>query len=162
MRAFYRVLMRFEAILAAFFLVAMICMVLLGGVARMARSPLNWTIDLSTCFFAWAVFLCADIAWRHNSLMSLDLFTERLSSKTRRVLDMINLSIIAIFLVYGVWYGTTLAWASRARSFNGIPGVSYSWVTSSIAVGCALMLITTLIKLKTARLEHAPPTASVS
>jgi TRAP-type transport system small permease protein len=162
MKALYRHLTRLEAFLAGFFLVAMICMVLLGGVARMARMPLNWTIDLSTCFFAWAVFLCADIAWRNNSLMSLDLFTERMTSKTRRVLDVINLAIIAAFLSYGVWYGVMLAWASRARSFNGIPGVSYSWVTSSIAVGCALMLITTLIKLRDARLEHAPPTASVS
>jgi TRAP-type transport system small permease protein len=162
MKTFYRSLTRLEAILAGFFLIAMICMVLLGGVARMASMPLNWTIDLSTGFFAWAVFLCADIAWRNNTLMSLDLFTEQLSSTTRRVLDKINLGIIAVFLCYGVWYGVTLAWASRARSFNGIPGVSYSWVTSSIAVGCTLMLITTLIKFKDARLEHAPPTASVS
>lgn len=162
MKALYRSLVRAEAVLAGFFLVAMILMVLLGGVARMARMPLNWTIDLSTCFFAWTVFLCADIAWRNNNLMALDLFTERLSDKTRRVLDTINLVIISVFLAYGVWYGISLAWASRARAFNGIPGVSYSWVTSSIAVGCALMLITTLIKLKHARMGQAPATASLS
>ena len=141
---------------------SMILMILLGGVARMVRMPLNWTIDLSTCFFAWTVFLCADIAWRNNTLMALDLFTERLSDKTRRVLDVVNLAIIAVFLAYGVWYGVALAWASRARAFNGIPGVSYSWVTSSIAVGCALMLITTLLKIKDMRIGHAPATASVS
>ena len=36
---------------------------------------------------------------------------------------------------------------SRARSFQGIPGVSYSWVTASIVVGGVLLLTTTLIKI---------------
>jgi TRAP-type C4-dicarboxylate transport system permease small subunit len=162
MKSIYRSLLRLESVLAGFFLVAMIVMVLLGGVARMLHHPLNWTIDLATCFVAWAVFLCADIAWRSNSLMSLDLFTEMMSAKARRVLDVFNLLVITAFLVYGVWYGITLAWASRARTFNGIPTVSYSWVTSSIAVGCGLMLITTLLKLRDMRIERAPATASLS
>jgi len=162
MQAIYRSLLRLEVVLAGFCLVAMILMVLLGGVARMLHHPLNWTIDLATCFVAWAVFLCADIAWRTNTLMSLDLFTERMSAKARQVLDTINLLIIAAFLAYGVWYGIQLAWASRARTFNGIPGVSYSWVTSSIAVGCGLMLLTTLLKLRTQRIDRAAATASLS
>jgi TRAP-type C4-dicarboxylate transport system permease small subunit len=94
--------------------------------------------------------------------MSLDLFTEMMSEQARRILDTINLLIISAFLAYGVWYGIQLAWASRSRTFNGIPGVSYSWVTSSIAVGCGLMLITTLLKLRRQRIERAAPTASLS
>ena len=162
MQKLYRSLLRLEVVLAGLCLIAMIIMVLLGGVARMLHHPLNWTIDLATCFIAWAVFLCADIAWRTNTLMSLDLFTEMMSERARRVLDTINLLIIAAFLAYGVWYGIQLAWASRSRTFNGIPGVSYSWVTSSIAVGCGLMLITTLLKLRRQRIDRAAPTASLS
>lgn len=162
MQTIYRSLIRLEVVLAGIFLVSMIVMVLMGGVARMLHHPLNWTIDLATCFVAWAVFLCADIAWRNNTLMSLDLFTEMMSERARRILDTANLLIIAAFLAYGVWYGIQLAWASRARAFNGIPGVSYSWVTSSIAVGCGLMLITTLIKLRQQRIDRAAPTASLS
>jgi len=33
---------------------------------------------------------------------------------------------------------------SRARSFQGIPEISYSWVTMSMPVGCLLLLVTTL------------------
>ncbi|GAB4363910.1 MAG: hypothetical protein Kow00114_20240 [Kiloniellaceae bacterium] len=43
-----------------------------------------------------------------------------------------------------------LSRVSWARSFQGIPGVSYSWVTMSIVVGCALLLVTTLLKLRDA------------
>jgi TRAP-type C4-dicarboxylate transport system permease small subunit len=40
---------------------------------------------------------------------------------------------------------------SRERSFQGIPEVSYSWVTLSMVVGGALLLITTLLKLRAER-----------
>jgi hypothetical protein len=46
-----------------------------------------------------------------------------------------------------------LAWVSRARSFQGIPEVSYSWVTASMPAGAALLLVTTLLKV---RAEFAP------
>jgi len=44
--------------------------------------------------------------------------------------------------------GTWLAWASRARSFQGIPEISYSWVTMSLPIGGALLLLTTLLKVR--------------
>ena len=44
--------------------------------------------------------------------------------------------------------GTWLAWTSRARSFQGIPEISYSWVTMSLPVGAALLLITTRLKIR--------------
>ena len=43
-----------------------------------------------------------------------------------------------------------MSYVSRARSFQGIPEVSYSWVTMSLPVGGGLLLITTLLKLREA------------
>jgi TRAP-type transport system small permease protein len=34
------------------------------------------------------------------------------------------------------------------RSFQGIPEVSYSWVTMSLPVGAALLLVTTALKIR--------------
>ena len=39
--------------------------------------------------------------------------------------------------------GVYLSWISRVRSFQGIPEISYSWVTMSLPVGALLLLITT-------------------
>jgi TRAP-type C4-dicarboxylate transport system permease small subunit len=58
----------------------------------------------------------------------------------------VNYAIIAVFLLYVMYAGTWLSWISRARSFQGIPEVSYSWVTMSLPVGAALLLLTTAIK----------------
>jgi TRAP-type C4-dicarboxylate transport system permease small subunit len=162
MRAFYAHVLRAEAILAAALLLLMVALIFTGGVARLARNPLNWTIDLATCSFAWACFLCADIAWRKDLLMSVDIVTARLPPRLRSVVLYANYAIISAFLVYIIYAGVLLSWVSRARSFNGIPGVSYSWVTMSLPVGGALLLITTLIKVRQSMREDGllprPPT----
>jgi TRAP-type C4-dicarboxylate transport system permease small subunit len=137
---------RIEAVVASVLLIAMVGLIFYGGIARLLARPQNWTIDLATCLFAWACFLCADIAWRRDSLMSITLATERLPAGAQRVLAQMNHAIIAVFLLYIMYAGAWLSWISRARSFQGIPEVSYSWVTMSLPVGAALLLLTTAIK----------------
>jgi TRAP-type C4-dicarboxylate transport system permease small subunit len=153
MAAIYAFLRKLEAVLAGTFLLLMVVLIFAGGVARMLGHPLNWTIDLSTCFFAWGAFLCADIAWRQDALMSIDVLTARLPARAARTLLYANHVMIAAFLVYVIHAGTWLSWVSRARAFQGIPNVSYSWVTASIAAGGVLLLVTTLVKLRIALRE---------
>jgi TRAP-type C4-dicarboxylate transport system permease small subunit len=144
----YRWLCRAEAVLAAVLLVAMVALIFTGGMARMARHPLNWTTDFATCFFAWAAFLSADIAWRNDALMSVELLTARLPERWRPRVAALNLVIIAAFLGFLIYAGVRLAILSSARSFQGVPWISYSWVTMSLPVGAALLLLTTLLKLR--------------
>jgi TRAP-type C4-dicarboxylate transport system permease small subunit len=153
MKTVYKVLTRSEAILAATLLMLMVAVIFLGGLARMMHVPLNWTVELATCCFAWACFLCADIAWRNNMLMSIDAFVELFPQPARRVMLYMNYAIITCFLCYLVYSGGWLAWISRARSFQGISGVSYSWVTASLPVGAALLLTTTILKVRDALRE---------
>ncbi|QLF70547.1 TRAP transporter small permease [Peteryoungia desertarenae] len=148
MQKLYQGFIRLEAILAGAFLLVMVAMIFTGGVARLSRMPLNWTIDIATCAFAWAAFLCADIAWRKDLFMSIDALVTRFSPSFQRLMMLINYLLIAAFLVYLIYSGFQLTWTSRARSFQGIPGVSYSWVTASLPVGATLMLITTIIKMR--------------
>lgn len=148
MRALYRRFCAGQAAIAAAFLLAMVAFIFLGGVARMAGHPLNWTGDAATALFAWACFLCADIAWRRNSLMAIELVTSRLPPLAQRVLRLANHAIICVFLLYVAGYGTWLAWVSRARSFQGIPEISYAWVTMSFPVGALMLLVTTALKMR--------------
>jgi TRAP-type C4-dicarboxylate transport system permease small subunit len=148
MKAFYAGVLRVEARVAAALLVLMVVLIFLGSVARVAGSPLNWTTDAATCFFAWACFLCADVAWRRGAMMSIELVVAKLPAPVRKLLRLANYLIIGIFLAYVVVMGLWLTWISRARSFQGIPEVSYSWVTLSMPVGALLLLITTLLKVR--------------
>jgi TRAP-type transport system small permease protein len=142
---------RLEARAAASLLVMMVALIFAGAVSRVFGHPLNWSTDAATCLFAWACFLCADIAWRNNGMMSIELVTSRLPTQPQRWLRYLNLVIIAAFLSYVIWLGLWLSWTSRVRTFQGIPGVSYSWVTMSMPVGAALLLVTTLLKIRSER-----------
>src|SRR5687768_10992434 len=126
----------------------MVLLIFMGGVMRMAGYPINWSTDFATAFFAWACFLCADIAWRRNALMAIEFLPKALPPKAQKALRFANYFIISGFLVYLMVMGAWLSWTSRVRSFQGIPEISYSWVTSSAVVGGLLLLITTLLKVK--------------
>ena len=161
MRAIYETIGRFEAVVAGILLTFMVLLIFTGGLARLAAQPLNWTIDFATCFFAWACFICADIAWRRDSLMSIDLLTDRLPANAQRALTYLNYVILVAFLLFVIVYGTQLAWTSRARSFQGIPWISYSWVTASLPFGGLLLGLTTIVKfIDLARGRTAAPAAA--
>lgn len=137
-----------ETWIASVFLILMVILIFLGGVMRMLGHPINWSTDVATALFAWACFLCADIAWRRNSMMAIEVFTERLPDGWQTVLRMVNYVLIVGFLSYLAVMGVYLSWISRVRSFQGIPEVSYSWVTMSLPVGAALLLVTTALKIR--------------
>jgi len=137
-----------EAWVAAVFLILMVVLIFLGGVMRMLGHPINWSSDAATGLFAWACFLCADIAWRKNSLMAIEVVTSRLPAGLQQACRMINYALITAFLVYLITMGLYLSWISRVRSFQGIPEISYSWVTASLPVGAILLLITTALKVR--------------
>jgi TRAP-type C4-dicarboxylate transport system permease small subunit len=69
---------------------------------------------------------------------------------------MLNYLIIGAFLLYAIGMGTWLSWISRERSFQGIPEISYSWVTMSMPVGALLLLVTTLLKARDELRSGAP------
>ncbi|MDP1535499.1 MAG: TRAP transporter small permease subunit [Rubrivivax sp.] len=137
-----------EGRVAASLLVAMVVLIFFGGLARLVGHPVNWAVDLATCLFAWACFMCADVAWRRDSLMAIGLVTERLPAGAQRACRLFNLALITAFLLFVIVMGAWLAWTSRSRSFQGIPEISYSWVTASMPFGGLLLLTTTWLKLR--------------
>lgn len=160
-RTFYAFVLKVEVFLAGSCLLMMVCLIFLSGVARTAGHPLNWTVEVSACLFAWGCFLSADIAWRNEKLMSIDFLLNYLPPIGRRVVMAANYVIILVFLVYVIVFGTRLAWVTRARHFTGLPELSYAWVTMSFPVAAALMLITALLKLRAVLSERRSVAESV-
>ena len=50
-----------------------------------------------------------------------------------------------------IGYGIELSYTTRLRTFQGIPGFSYTWVTMSVPIGCALMLVSTIRRIRDLR-----------
>ena len=148
LKRFYDALCAYEARIAGTLLILMVALIFLGAVMRVIGHPINWSTDAATCLFAWACFLCADIAWRRNGLMAVELVTSALPRVGQTICRYFNYALIASFLVYLIVMGTWLSWISRVRSFQGIPEVSYSWVTMSLPFGAVLLLVTTALKVR--------------
>jgi TRAP-type C4-dicarboxylate transport system permease small subunit len=155
MQVFYRYVCTAEAFIARTFLIVMVILIFSAGLARVLGHPINWAVDVATCLFAWACFLSADIAWRKSRLMSVDVLTVRLSERGQRACRLLNYCILTAFLLYLIPTGLWLSYISRARSFQGIPEFSYSWITMSLPVGAILLLITTFLKLREDVTERA-------
>ena len=85
---------------------------------------------------------------RNDKLMRVEFFINKFPESYRNIIEIVNLIIILIFLTALIGYGSYLSYTTRFRTFQGIPGFSYTWVTLSVPVGSLLMLITTSLKIK--------------
>jgi len=139
-----------EMTVAKFALFALSALVFGAAVARTLRYPIAWAMDAATFLFAWCVFLGGDIAIRKDRLFCIVVLTEKLSPKVQAVLKIANYLIIAAFLAGMIGYGCYLSYTTRYRAFQGMPGVSYTWVTLSVPIGCALMLRSSIQKIREA------------
>ena len=137
-------LARVEELLAQIFLALTVGATFLGGVARFLGSPLGWAMDLATFSFAWTVFLGADVAFRQDRHMAVELFVNLLPEKVRRSVRLFNFCLITLFLGALLVYSLQMAYLTRFRTFQGIPGFSYTWATLSVSAGSLLLLVTTV------------------
>jgi TRAP-type C4-dicarboxylate transport system permease small subunit len=149
MKKVYEFICNQEMLIAKCSLGILSLLVLSAAIGRTLYHPLNWAMDAATFLFAWTVFLGADAAMRLDRLFSIELITGKLNGKAQLYLKIINYLIIVIFLGGMIVYGSWLSYTTRLRTFQGIPGFSYTWVTLSVPVGCALMLITAILKIRT-------------
>jgi TRAP-type C4-dicarboxylate transport system permease small subunit len=120
--------------------------VLIGAFTRTIGYPLIWAVDLAQLSFVWACMLGADLAMKKNAHIEIDIVVRYFSAATRRLIAIVWLIAIAAFLSMLVWYGSRLTLMNMERELGDV-GISYSWVTSAIPAGCALMLATTLRRL---------------
>ena len=149
MNNIYEFICKKEMLIAKCALGILSLLVFAAAVGRFLYYPLNWAMDAATFLFAWTVFLGADAAMRLDRLFCIEVITNKLPPKAQLYLKAINYIIIVGFLLGMIGYGLWLSYTTRLRTFQGIPGFSYTWVTLSVPLGCALMLITAILKIKT-------------
>ncbi|MBE6906833.1 MAG: TRAP transporter small permease [Ruminococcaceae bacterium] len=147
MKKFYEAFCKIELTLAIFGLVTSVAVIFLAAMLRTFGSPINWGTDIALLLFTWSTFLGADIAFRAGKLVNVDILFNRLFGKPQKVTKLIIYLICLGFLAAMVYLGAIQSVKTWSRSFQGIPALSYTWVTLSVPVSCASMAVTTLIKM---------------
>jgi len=148
MKKVYEVICKGEIFVIKIFMVFIVGLVFIAASTRYLGYPINWSVDMAVCLFAWCTFLGSDVAYRNNKLMNVEFLVRKLPEKNKNVVELINLFIILIFLAAMIGYGIWLSYTTRFRTFQGIPGFSYTWVTLSVPVAALLMMITTILKIR--------------
>ena len=142
----YDFVCRIEAILAASFLIITVVVIFSLAIFRTFDVPIHWALDTALLVFAWGVFLGADVAFREDKLVNVDFVLSRMPDKLQRSVQLFLYLLIGLFLVALVYFGVFLSLSTQHRSFQGIPALSYTWVTVSMPISSVLMLITLSIK----------------
>ena len=148
MKRVYAFICKCETVFIKVLFVFLVALVFIAAFTRYIGYPINWSVDMAQCLFAWCTFLAADVAMRNDKLMKVDFLVGKLPENKRNVIEAINLFTILLFLAALIGFGLWLSYTTRFRTFQGIPGFSYTWVTLSVPVGGSLMLITTILKIR--------------
>lgn len=102
--------------------------------------------DICSLLFAWVSFMGADIAFRNNRLVGMDILTMKLPMKVQKALQIfVYLLIISIMTMF-FFKGKSLAITNWKRFFNTL-SISYGWVTLSLAVCSLQIILTAVVKL---------------
>jgi len=156
MAKFYDSLCEFEVDLSGSCLVATVFVIFVAALARVFGEPVTWGFDVALLLFTWGVFIGADAAYREGKFVHVDIFCERFPLSWHKPMKLIVYLIIAAFLVALVYLGFILSVRTWHRSFQGIPALSYTWVTLSVPISSLLMLVTTAIKIRKEVIAQQP------
>lgn len=152
---FYKKMCNIEIILAITSLVFTVSLMTISAIMRTIGLPINWGLDMSLLSFTWSTFLGADAAFREDKLVKVDLLLEKVPQNIRKKIELVIYLMILVFLFTLVYLGIRLSIFSRHRTFQGIPRLSYSWVTISVPICSLLMMITGSIKIYQKFIKHS-------
>jgi len=147
MKVFYKKMCNVEIVLAIVCLSLSVFIIFISAIMRTISMPINWGLDIALLLFTWSTFLGADSAFREDKLINVDILFLKMPKSLQKPLELVIYIIIFIFLSALIYLGAILSVFTWPRTFQGIPALSYTWVTISVPVCSFLMIITTVIKM---------------
>ena len=135
-----------EEFLFSFLFAVMVALVFSSAIARGIGKPLAWSLDVAQLLLCWTSLVGADVAFRHDKFIGLDLFTRKMPVKVQKVLEIVVLVLMQVAFCIFIYYGVMLSIKSWKRSFQTLP-ISYSFVTIALPVMSALMTLTNILKI---------------
>ena len=142
----YNAYCKAEEYLFSFLFAVMVALVFSSAIARGIGKPLAWSLDVAQLLLCWTSLVGADVAFRHDKFIGLDLFTRKMPVKVQKVLEIVVLVLMQVAFCIFIYYGVMLSIKSWKRSFQTLP-ISYSFITIALPVMSALMTLTNILKI---------------
>ena len=142
----YNAYCKAEEFLFSFLFAVMVALVFSSAIARGIGKPLAWSLDVAQLLLCWTSLVGADVAFRHDKFIGLDLFTRKMPVKVQKVLEIVVLVLMQVAFCIFIYYGVMLSIKSWKRSFQTLP-ISYSFITIALPIMSALMTLTNILKI---------------
>ena len=146
MKKVYNAYCKAEEFLFSFLFAVMVALVFSSAIARGLGKPLAWSLDVAQLLLCWTSLVGADVAFRHDKFIGLDLFTRKMPVKVQKVLEIVVLVLMQVAFCIFIYYGVMLSIKSWKRSFQTLP-ISYSFITIALPVMSTLMTLTNILKI---------------
>jgi TRAP-type C4-dicarboxylate transport system permease small subunit len=110
-------------------------------------NPPDWTEELARMTFIYLTFVGGALAIVRNAHLRIESLHERLSPRSKTMLDIALAMVGVIFLGVTVYYSIGLLGRLSHQPMTAVP-ISKAFMFAAVPVGCALMLVYELLRIR--------------
>ena len=136
----------FEEIIASIAICFVVLAAFYGVISRyILNNPVNWSNELATISFTWAVFLGAAAAWKQDKHIHLDVIYNILPNLFQKLSDWLKFFILSIFFLFAFYLAIkfTISAYNKPTSILRIP---FSYVDVPVVICFASIMIRSIQK----------------
>lgn len=141
-----RALAKFESAVAVVLLIIIVFFVFFSAIARYLDYSIVWDLDFTLLLFAWFAFFACSQAMRKKAHIGVTLLVEHFPLKVQQAIKVFNDLLMIAFMVLMIYYSASAA-VINARQKIYTMGISYSFVTVSLAVGGVFIVFSLIAQL---------------
>lgn len=129
-----------EEFISSMLLLVVVLLVFLTAIGRWVGLPVAWSVNIAQLLFVWVIFLGASQALRNGKHIGVDVLTNLLPARLKKLNELFVLILMLMFLLFSIIYGLKLSIDNSTRIINNT-SVSYSFITLAVPVGSFLMML---------------------
>lgn len=145
MKRIGKMLGNLDVIIAGLCLVTIV-VITIGGVfmRKIMNQPFAWLEEMQLLFFVYAIFFGGSAAFRYGNQVSIDLVANRLKGTARKVLEIFDLTVTVLVMLYFCYGGYQLM-MSVTKKVTPYFKISYTFIDLAAPIGMLLMVIQYII-----------------
>jgi TRAP-type C4-dicarboxylate transport system permease small subunit len=134
--------------LCALLLATMVVLLFIQVVGRYVfENPPDWTEELARAVFIYLTFIGGALAIVRNAHLRIESLHERLSPRAKMTLDTVLVLVGVIFLCATLYYSFGLLTRLAHQPMTSVP-ISKAFMFAAVPIGCALMLVYELLRVR--------------
>ena len=110
------------------------------------NNSLSWSEELGKFLFVWLSWIGISIGAKKGEHIKLTMFVDKLSPKGAQISNIISELIVIGICGVTAYYGSTLVMSQSGVHYAGIK-ISMAWGYLSVVLGCALMILRSIISI---------------